>query len=47
MIGCVRQTLPAWVKRVEVDTGVCEGLTTSEVQRVKDLEGENKELPSQ
>jgi transposase len=33
-----------WVKRVEVDTGVREGVTTSEAQRVKDLEREVKEL---
>ena len=38
------QTLLEWVKRVEVDTGVREGVTTSEAQRVKDLERENKEL---
>ena len=43
-IGCVPQTLLEWVKRVEVDSGVREGVTTSEVQRVKDLERENKEL---
>ena len=43
-IGCVPQTLLEWVKRVEVDTGKREGVTTSEAQRVKDLERENKEL---
>ena len=43
-IGCVPQTLLEWVKRVEVDTGLREGVTTSEAQRVKDLERENKEL---
>jgi transposase len=43
-IGCVPQTLLEWVKRVEVDTGGREGVTTSEAQRVKDLERENKEL---
>ena len=43
-IGCVPQTLLELVKRVEVDTGVREGVTTSEAQRVKDLERENKEL---
>jgi transposase len=36
-IGCVPQTLHEWVKRVEVDTGVREGVTTSEAQRVKVL----------
>ena len=34
----------ARVKRVEVDAGVREGVTTSEAQRVKDLEREVKEL---
>ena len=43
-IGCVPQTLNEWVKRVEVDTGVCDGVTTAEAQRVKELERENKEL---
>ena len=43
-IGCVPQTLHEWVKRVEVDKGVREGVTTSEAQRVKDLEREVKEL---
>ena len=43
-IGCVPQTLLEWVKRVEVDSGVREGVTRSEAQRVKDLERENKEL---
>jgi transposase len=38
-IGCVPQTLLVWVKRVEVDAGVREGVTTSE-----DIERENKEL---
>ena len=43
-IGCVPQTLLTWVKRKEIDAGVREGVTTSEAQRVKDLERENKEL---
>ena len=43
-IGCVPQTLHEWVKRVEVDEGVREGVTTSEAQRVKDLKREVKEL---
>lgn len=37
-IGCVLQTLLEWIKRVEVDTGVREGVITAEAQRVKDLE---------
>jgi len=43
-IGCVPQTLNEWVKRVEVDTGVRDGLTSAEAQRVKELEREVKEL---
>ena len=43
-IGCVPQTLNEWVKRAEIDSGVREGVTTSEAQRVKDLEREVKEL---
>ena len=43
-IGCVPQTLHYWVKREEVDSGQREGLTTSERERLKQLERENKEL---
>ncbi len=43
-IGCVPQTLHEWVKREEVDTGQRDGLTTSERERLKQLERENKEL---
>ena len=43
-IGCVPQTLHDWVKREEVDAGQREGLSTSERERLKQLERENKEL---
>ena len=43
-IGCVPQTLNEWVKRDQVDTGVRDGTTTTEMQRLKELERENKEL---
>jgi transposase-like protein len=43
-IGCVQQTLNEWIKRDEVDNGVREGVTTSEAQRMKELEREVKEL---
>jgi len=43
-IGCVPQTLLEWVKRAEVDAGVRPGMTSTEAQRIKDLERENKEL---
>ena len=38
------QMLNEWVKRVEVHTGVRDGVTTVEAQRVKELEREVKEL---
>jgi transposase-like protein len=43
-IGCIPQTLLEWVKREEVDGGKRDGLTTSERDRLKQLERENKEL---
>ncbi|HEY0197308.1 MAG TPA: IS3 family transposase [Rhodanobacter sp.] len=43
-IGCVPQTLLGWVQRQEIDSGVREGVTTTEAQRVKELEREVKEL---
>ena len=43
-IGCVPQTLNEWVKRQEIDTGARDGISTSELQRLKELERENKEL---
>ena len=38
------QTLLEWVKRHEIDSGARDGITTSELQRLKELERENKEL---
>ena len=43
-IGCVPQTLLEWVKRAEIDAGGRPGATTAELQRIKELERENKEL---
>lgn len=43
-IGCVPQTLLEWVKRDEVDSGRRDGVTTSERERIKELEREVKEL---
>jgi transposase len=43
-IGCVPQTLHEWVKRDQIDTGVREGITTSEREQMKALEREVKEL---
>ena len=38
------QTLNEWVKRDQTDSGVREGITTSERERMKALERENREL---
>ena len=43
-IGCTAQTLDNWVKQHERDTGVRDGLTTAEAQRIRELERENREL---
>ena len=43
-IGCVPQTLNDWVKRAEVDSGVREGVTSSEALRVKELRRANEIL---
>lgn len=43
-IGCVPQTLNEWVKKAEVDSGQRVGTTTSDAQRIKELEREVKEL---
>ena len=43
-IGCTAETLRSWVKQEEIDTGRRDGLTTSDRERLKALEKENKEL---
>lgn len=43
-IGCVPQTLNEWVRKHEVDTGLRDGITSEERDRIKALERENKEL---
>jgi transposase-like protein len=43
-IGCSPQTLNDWVRKSEIDTGVREGVTSEERDRIKALERENKEL---
>ena len=43
-IGCVSQTLNEWVKRSKVDAGLRKGVTTSEAQRMKELDREVKQL---
>ena len=43
-IGCTAETLRSWVRQVERDEGRRPGLTTTEQERLKALERENKEL---
>lgn len=43
-IGCVAQTLLDWVKQAEIDAGARPGVSSTETQRIKDLEREVKEL---
>src|SRR5512138_3696084 len=43
-IGCSAETLRSWVRQTERDRGQRPGLTTSERQRLKELERENREL---
>ena len=43
-IGCVPHTLYEWMRRHEVDSGVRQGTTTADKDRLKELERENREL---
>ena len=43
-IGCTPETLRKWVRQAEYDTGLRDGLTTSERERLKLLEREVKQL---
>jgi transposase-like protein len=43
-IGCTAETLRKWVRRAEIDSGRREGVTSDERARIKELEGENREL---
>ena len=43
-VGCTAETLRKWVRRAERDQGLREGLTTSDRERLKALERENREL---
>jgi transposase len=43
-IGCTPETLRRWVRQAEIDHGERAGLSTSERERLKMLERENREL---
>jgi transposase len=43
-IGCTAQTLCTWVRQSERDAGVRAGLDTTERDRLKAMERENREL---
>jgi transposase len=43
-IGCTAETLRSWVRQAERDSGTQPGLTTSERERMKELEREVREL---
>jgi transposase len=43
-IGCTRETLRKWVRQAENDQGIREGPSSSDRDRLKVLERENREL---
>ena len=43
-IGCTPETLRKWVRQTETDQGIRDGMPTSERERLKELERENREL---
>ena len=42
--GCTAETLRRWVRQSEIDQGKRGGISTSERDRLKELERENREL---
>lgn len=43
-LGYGVESVRSWVKQADVDDGVRPGMTTSEAQRLRELEQENREL---
>ena len=43
-LGCTTETLRRWIRQAVVDQGKRAGMTTSDAERVKQLERENREL---
>jgi len=43
-IGCTAETLRRWVRQSEIDQGKRGGVSTSDRERLKELERENREL---
>ena len=43
-IGCTPETLRKWLRQAERDEGRRDGLSTSDRERLKELERENREL---
>lgn len=43
-IGCSAETLRKWKRRADVDSGARDGVTSQDLERLKALERENREL---
>ena len=43
-IGCTAESLRRWVRQSEIDQGTRSGISTSERERIVELERENREL---
>ena len=43
-LGCTTETLRRWVRQAEVNQGKRAGVTTSDAERIAQLERENREL---
>jgi transposase-like protein len=43
-IGCAAETLRTWVRKAETDQGIRGGMSTSDREKLKELERENREL---